>query len=63
MATYVLQNSAQQIDQAVTAAYSGLVLGGTGLARTTGNQTISGVKTFVDTTVAIELAASWKPLI
>ena len=48
MATYVLQNSAQQIDQAVTAAYSGLVLGGTGLARTTGNQTISGIKTFVD---------------
>lgn len=46
MATYVLQNSAQQIDAAVTAAYSGLVLGGTGLARTTGNQTISGVKTF-----------------
>ena len=51
MATYVLQNSAQQIDQAVTAAYSGLVLGGTGLARTTGNQTISGVKTFVDQAV------------
>jgi len=48
MATYVLQNSAQQIDQAVTAAYSGLVLGGTGLARTTGTQTISGVKTFAD---------------
>lgn len=46
MATYVLQNSASQIDAAVTAAYSGLVLGGTGLARTTGNQTISGVKTF-----------------
>jgi hypothetical protein len=48
MATYVLQNSAQQIDAAVTAAYSGLVLGGTGLARTTGAQTISGVKTFAD---------------
>lgn len=46
MATYVLQNSASQIDAAVTAAYSGLVLGGTGLARTTGDQTISGVKTF-----------------
>jgi hypothetical protein len=51
MATYVLQNSAQQIDQAVTAAYSGLVLGGTGLARTTGTQTISGVKTFADQVV------------
>jgi hypothetical protein len=48
MATYVLQNSAQQIDQAVTAAYSGLVLGGTGLVRNTGTQTISGVKTFAD---------------
>lgn len=48
MATYVLQNSAQQIDQAVTAAYSGLVLGGTGLVRTTGTQTISGIKTFAD---------------
>ena len=46
MATYVLQNSASQIDAAVTAAYSGLVLGGTGLARTTGDQTIGGVKTF-----------------
>ena len=51
MATYVLQNSAQQIDQAVTAAYSSLVLGGTGLARITGNQTISGVKTFADQAV------------
>jgi len=51
MATYVLQNSAQQIDQAVTAAYSGLVLGGTGLARTTGDQTISGIKTFVNQAV------------
>jgi hypothetical protein len=51
MATYVLQNSAQQIDAAVTAAYSGLVLGGTGLARTTGNQTISGIKTFADQAV------------
>jgi hypothetical protein len=51
MATYVLQNSAQQIDAAVTAAYSGLVLGGTGLARITGNQTISGVKTFADQAV------------
>jgi hypothetical protein len=48
MATYVLQNSAQQIDQAVTAAYSSLFLGGTGLVRTTGTQTISGVKTFAD---------------
>jgi len=48
MATYVLQNSAQQIDQAVTAAYSGLVLGGTGLVRNTGTQTISGIKTFAD---------------
>lgn len=51
MATYVLQNSAQQIDQAVTAAYSGLVLGGTGLARITGDQTISGIKTFVNQAV------------
>jgi len=51
MATYVLQNSAQQIDAAVTAAYSGLVLGGTGLARITGNQTISGVKTFANQAV------------
>jgi hypothetical protein len=51
MATYVLQNSAQQIDQAVTAAYSGLVLGGTGLARTTGDQTIGGVKTFTNQAV------------
>lgn len=48
MATYVLQNSAQQIDQAVGAAYSGLILGGTGLVRNTGDQTISGVKTFVN---------------
>jgi hypothetical protein len=51
MATYVLQNSAQQIDQAVTAAYSSLFLGGTGLVRTTGTQTISGVKTFADQVV------------
>lgn len=50
MATYVLQNSAQQIDQATSAAYSGLVLGGTGLVRTTGDQTISGAKTFANQT-------------
>jgi hypothetical protein len=48
MATYVLQNSAQQIDQAVGAAYSGLIVGGTGIVRLTGNQEISGVKTFAD---------------
>jgi hypothetical protein len=51
MATYVLQNSAQQIDQAVGAAYSGLIVGGTGLVRNTGDQTISGVKTFVNQAV------------
>jgi hypothetical protein len=48
MATYVLQNSAQQIDQAVGAAYSGLIVGGTGIVRLTGAQEISGVKTFAD---------------
>jgi hypothetical protein len=48
MATYVLQNSAQQIDQAVGAAYSGLIVGGTGIVRLTGSQEISGVKTFAD---------------
>lgn len=48
MATYVLQNSAQQIDQAVGAAYSGLIVAGTGIVRLTGAQEISGVKTFAD---------------
>lgn len=51
MATYILQNSAQQIDQAVSAAYPALVVGGTGLVRNTGEQTISGVKTFADQVV------------
>jgi formylmethanofuran dehydrogenase subunit C len=48
MATYVLQNSAQQIDQAVGAAYSGLIVAGTGIVRLTGAQEISGVKSFQD---------------
>ena len=48
MATYVLQNSAQQIDQAVGAAYSGLIVAGTGIVRSTGAQEISGVKSFQD---------------
>jgi hypothetical protein len=51
MATYILQNSAQQIDEAVTAAYPSLVLGGTGFVRNTGAQIISGVKTFADQAV------------
>jgi hypothetical protein len=48
MATYVLQNSAQQIDQAVGAAYSGLIVAGTGIVRLTGAQEISGIKSFQD---------------
>jgi hypothetical protein len=43
---FVLDQTASQIDQAINAAYSGLVLAGTGLVRNTGDQNISGKKTF-----------------
>ncbi len=43
---FVLDRTAGEIDQAINAAYTGLVLAGTGLVRTTGDQSISGKKTF-----------------
>jgi len=43
---YSTQNTALQTDQAIAAAYSGLVLAGTGLVRLAGSQNISGNKTF-----------------
>ena len=43
---FVLDRTAGEIDQAINAAYTGLVLAGTGLVRTTGNQNITGKKTF-----------------
>jgi len=46
MSFFVLDQTASQIDQAINAAYSGLVLAGTGLVRTTGDQSITGKKTF-----------------
>jgi hypothetical protein len=44
--SFVLNQNALQIDQSIGAAYSGLVLAGTGLVRTNGDQNISGKKTF-----------------
>lgn len=44
--SFVLNQNALQIDQSLTAAYSGLVLAGTGLVRISGDQNISGKKTF-----------------
>lgn len=44
--SFVLNQNALQIDQSLTAAYSGLVVAGTGLVRLTGDQNISGKKTF-----------------
>ena len=44
--SFVLNQNALQIDQSLTAAYSGLVVAGTGLVRLTGNQNISGKKIF-----------------
>ena len=46
MSTFVLDQTASQINQAIATAYSGLVLAGTGLVRTNGDQNISGKKTF-----------------
>lgn len=46
MSTFVLDQTALQINQAIATAYSGLVLAGTGLARLSGDQNISGKKTF-----------------
>jgi hypothetical protein len=43
---FVLDQTANVIDQTINTAYSGLVLAGTGLVRTTGDQNISGKKTF-----------------
>ncbi len=45
---YSFQNTASQIDQTIQSAYTGLVLAGTGLVRLTGNQNISGTKTFAN---------------
>ena len=46
MSFFVLDQTANVIDQTINTAYSGLVLAGTGLVRTTGDQNISGKKTF-----------------
>jgi len=43
---FVLDQTANVIDQTINTAYSGLVLAGTGLVRTNGDQNISGKKTF-----------------
>jgi hypothetical protein len=43
---FVLDQTANVIDQTINTAYSGLVLAGTGLVRTSGDQNISGKKTF-----------------
>jgi hypothetical protein len=43
---FVLDQTANVIDQTINAAYSGLVLAGTGLVRTSGDQNISGKKIF-----------------
>jgi hypothetical protein len=43
---FVLDQTANVIDQTINTAYSGLVLAGTGLVRTTGDQNITGKKTF-----------------
>ena len=45
---YSLQNTALQLDQAVQASYNTLILAGTGLARLSGDQNISGNKTFLN---------------
>ena len=44
--SFVLNQNALQISQSLTAAYSGLVVAGTGLVRLTGEQNITGKKTF-----------------
>jgi len=46
MSFFVLDQTANVIDQTINTAYSGLVLAGTGLVRTSGDQNISGKKTF-----------------
>ena len=45
---YSLQNTALQLDQAVQASYNTLILAGTGLVRLSGDQNISGNKTFLN---------------
>jgi len=47
--SFSLDLSANQINQALNAAYSGLVSAGTGIVRLTGDQRISGIKTFENT--------------
>ena len=49
MASRILFNTAEQIDQTISGAYLALIVQGTGLVRTTGVQTISGAKYFYDT--------------
>lgn len=49
MASRILFNSAEQIDQTISGGYIALVLRGTGLIRNTGVQDISGAKYFYDT--------------
>jgi len=49
MASRILFNSAEQIDQTISGGYIALVLRGTGLIRNTGIQDISGAKYFYDT--------------
>lgn len=49
MASRILFNSAEQIDQTISGGYIALVLRGTGLVRNTGIQDISGAKYFYDT--------------
>lgn len=47
--SFSLDLNANQINQALNAAYSGLVSAGTGIVRLTGDQRISGIKTFENT--------------
>ena len=44
--SFSLDLNANQINQALNAAYTGLVSAGTGIVRLTGDQQISGIKTF-----------------
>ena len=48
MASRVFHLSGLQLDQATSGAYYALIVWGTGLVRNTGEQPISGVKTFYD---------------
>jgi predicted acyltransferase (DUF342 family) len=52
MAVFSLLNTSQRIDQAVSAAHSGLFPNGSGVVYQSGNQTINGVKTFSGNLVA-----------